>query len=285
MNRRLIAAVVALALPVTTTFAAAGDDKAACADAAERSQSLREQKKLRDARAALLECSRETCPKVVRKDCVKWLGEVDAGLPSVVFRAKDPDGGDLVDVRVTEGGAALAPKLDGGAITIDPGAHELKFEAIGTSLEPRTERIVVSEGEKNRIVTVTFAKAGGPTAPPAAATTAPPPVTAAPPPKSGSSPWPWIAGGVGVAGLATFGIFQIVARGERSDLEDGCGKTQTCPKSQVDPVRTKFVVSGIGLGVGIVGIGASAVLFATRSSSATVTPTSSGAIASYRLSF
>jgi hypothetical protein len=72
-----------------------------------------------------------------------------------------------------------------------------------------------------------------------------------------SSAMPWILGGIGVAGLATFGVLQVMARSEYSDVKDGCGATKSCSDDELSPIRTKFVASGIALGVGVIGIGAS----------------------------
>jgi hypothetical protein len=253
--------------------------------AAESAEKLREEKHLLHAREALLRCARETCPKIVRVDCLKWIAEVEAAQPTVVIRARDAGGHDLVDARVTLDGEVVASGLDGHALALDPGPHELRVDASSSGLEVRRETFVVSEGEKNRVVLVTLSL---PVAPPPAASQAPTSVVVAPAPApmASSSPWPWIAGGVGAAGLATFVVFQLIAHSAYSDLEKGCGVTSTCPSRDVDPVRTKLVISGVGLGVGVLGIGAAAVLLATSpSSSISVTPTAGGATVGWRARF
>ncbi len=85
---------------------------------------------------------------------------------------------------------------------------------------------------------------------------------------SESTPWAWIALGVGGAGLATGAIAGLVMLDKQSTLDDVC--TPTCPESSQDDLdgfRTARTVSFIGYGVGIVGVGVGATLLLTRSSS------------------
>jgi hypothetical protein len=138
---------------------AAEPSKQQCLDANAKAQELRRAGRLREARVQLALCTASSCPAVVRGDCGQWLTEVDAALPSIVFEAKDGDGGDLSAVKVTMDGAALIEKLDGSPIAVDPGEHRFVFEASG---KPRVEkRVVVSQGQKGRRERVTL---GAPTA-------------------------------------------------------------------------------------------------------------------------
>ncbi|HMR79815.1 MAG TPA: hypothetical protein PKD61_32125, partial [Polyangiaceae bacterium] len=85
---------------------------------------------------------------------------------------------------------------------------------------------------------------------------------------SESTPWAWIALGVGGAGLATGAIAGLVMLDKQSTLDDAC--TPTCPESSQDDLdgfRSARTVSFIGYGVGIVGVGVGATLLLTRSSS------------------
>ncbi|WP_437960195.1 hypothetical protein WME76_11525 [Sorangium sp. So ce119] len=235
-------------------------DKAQCAAAAEEAQALRDASKLGLAREKLLTCAQQGCPAVVRDDCARWLGEVDARRPSLVFGARDPRGGDLTDVRVSAGGRPLVERLDGSAVSVDPGKLDLRFESAG--LPPVERTIVVLEGQKSRLVEVVMGSA-----PPPAGPGAVPPPGAAPrlagaaPGDSGVSVAPWISLGVGAAGLAAFGVLQGLAQAEYADLEDGCGRTSSCTEDEVAPTRTKFAVSGVMLGVGGAALALAAVLW------------------------
>src|SRR5689334_1629686 len=71
-----------------------GDEAATCVAAAERAQEQRDLGKYASTRQALLVCSRESCPDVVRHDCQRWLGEVERSTPTVVISARDAEGRD-----------------------------------------------------------------------------------------------------------------------------------------------------------------------------------------------
>jgi hypothetical protein len=77
-------------------FAEAADPTTAdCLSASESSLSLRNQHKLREARAALLICSAASCPGDVRAECTRRVSEVNAAIPTIVFEAKDSSGGTI----------------------------------------------------------------------------------------------------------------------------------------------------------------------------------------------
>jgi hypothetical protein len=51
--------------------------KQACIAAAERGQGEGDEGKYRGARAAFVECTKDTCPRVVKQSCTKWLRELE----------------------------------------------------------------------------------------------------------------------------------------------------------------------------------------------------------------
>src|SRR5262249_35056857 len=107
-----------------TAQAARGDDaKEVCASASERAQQLRDDGKLRAAREQLVACAQRRCPSVIQGFCERLLSEVESDLPSVVVTARDAQGRDLEDVRVTVDGTPLVEHLGGTALWVDPGAH------------------------------------------------------------------------------------------------------------------------------------------------------------------
>jgi hypothetical protein len=266
-------ATVALAVAATAlTAPARADEKTVCSAAAGDAQSRRAEGKLRKAREHLVRCAQQSCPKVVRNDCTAWLAEVESELPSIVVRASDGKGIDLVDVQVELDRAPLVSRLDGNAVTLDPGAITLRFSAPGFT--PKEMKIVVARGEKTRIVNVTLDRIGQAPAPEGA--------RAAPGSSSGSSAVPWILLGVGGASLAAFGVLEGVAHSEYSDLEDGCGRTRSCTDGDMSPVRSKFVAAGVTLGVGLAAAGAAATWWIV---SAATGPSSTGSRARPSVSF
>lgn len=73
----------------------------------------------------------------------------------------------------------------------------------------------------------------------------------------------YIAGGVGAAGLVTFGVFGILNNSKYSSLKDSC-PNNSCPadrKSAADTGRTYQTVANVGLVVGIVGLAGGATLY------------------------
>jgi hypothetical protein len=77
-----------------------------------------------------------------------------------------------------------------------------------------------------------------------------------------------VMGGVGVAGFATFGVFGILNNGKYDDLKDGC-PNGVCPRALSDEAetgRTYQTIANVGLGVGIVGVVSSVLLFVTAPS-------------------
>jgi hypothetical protein len=110
----------------------------------------------------------------------------------------------------------------------------------------------------------------------------PPPADTTPPPSSSGRanlrPWAYVAGGLGVAGFATFAVFGLMSNSNYSDLQSACHPG--CPaskSSEIDNGKTYQLVANIGLGVGIVGVAAGATLFAL-SFGGKSTPASTGLV-------
>jgi hypothetical protein len=96
---------------------------------------------------------------------------------------------------------------------------------------------------------------------------APAPAEAAPAETPSSGPslrtWAYVAGGVGVAGLATFGIFGVLAKSTYDDLNGAChgGPCPADKQGEIDSGKTQQTVANVGLVVGLVGAAAGATLF------------------------
>ncbi|WP_438021104.1 hypothetical protein WMF18_19420 [Sorangium sp. So ce315] len=269
---------LALSLAAALALSAAGaaharPTKRACAAAYERAQGLRRDGRLLEAREALIACSQPACPPAAVADCGPWLAEVEQSLPSVVVAAKDADGRERLDVRVLVDGRLLTATLDGKALPVDPGLRTFRFEpATGQAVE---ERVLIREGEKNRAITATLGApaAGAPAArrplasPPLAAPAAAPlaaPAAAplATPAEPSIPPLAWVAGGVGVAGLAVFAVAGALSLDAEADLRATCAPR--CAAGDVRAIRIQHAVADIGLGVGVVALGTAAWLYLTR---------------------
>jgi hypothetical protein len=289
---KVVLASAILLTVATASGAAEADDKTVCLDASTQGQTLRNAHQLVEAREQLRICARRECPGPVRRDCGEWLDGVERSLPTVVFSAKDAtSGADLLDVTVTVDGTALARKLDGEAVPMNPGPHTFRFDlADGRTA---TQQVLVREGEKARAIAVVLA--APPITSPAPATPAPTtPATVTPgtspappspePPPSGTPPstpkrvGAVISGVVGVAGVVT-GIVLLVQSsslvGQRNKL---CPDQNACNNQTAFDLdasaRNDQTFGFVGLGVGVVGLGAATWLFLTSGGNDTKPATS-----------
>jgi hypothetical protein len=238
-----------------------GDTLEACATAAERAQRARLSGQLLRARGDLLVCGAPACPAIVRQDCLTWLSEVDDELPSVLLRARDARGRDVIGVRVYANGQLIAEELHGQAIALDPGRYELRYETRAGTQQERS--ILLQVREKRRAVTVRFAErlesdgsaARLPQDPPAPRS---PELSLGPARRDAPAPTAgYILGAAGLAALGGFAYFELKGQGRYHDLKDGCGRTRSCSEDEVTSVRTDFILAGSLLAASAVFLGLS----------------------------
>jgi hypothetical protein len=222
-----------------------------CVNAADRGQALRDKLKLRAAREEFITCAKDSCPAVVRTECIQWLADVDARLPSIVIRATDVSGRDVDDVRVTIDGVLEESRLVGRRINVDPGLRRLRLEHPGAA--SIDTQLIAREGEHNRIVDIVF------TAPAAAPAAGSAPASA---PGDKATPFP-IAGvvfaGVAVLGAGAFAYFAASGQSDVDDLRSSCAPR--CAASDVSSARTKIAIANIALGVSVVSLGIAGYFF------------------------
>jgi hypothetical protein len=266
--------------------ARADDTKAACLSAYESGQRLRKAGKLTSAVEKLLFCGGPACPAAMHRDCQGWLDQVRSALPSVVLRAFSPSGQLLLDTRVSIDGSELQP-LDGHAIELDPGRHELRFEhpgylskdgsvfiAEGEKLESRDvilERVAanaaadgtpISEAQPSALAKqADVPQPASRATPPAslASSSTPnslavPRADVAPLPPDESTGLAWVPLGLGAAtgviGTLGFAYFGFAARHGEHDL-DRC--SPNCAARQIDDVKRDYLLANVSLGAGLVG--------------------------------
>jgi hypothetical protein len=166
------AAVVALSSPSRAEDAPSDKsdkDKKACLDAAERGQSLRDDGKYLDARESFLSCARDVCPRILVQSCTRWLRDLDQDAPTIVLGAKNEEGKDVIDVKVSVDGESFATVLDGKPLLADSGRHVLRFERDGSI--PVEQEVVLRAGEKARLVSVVLRSVNPPATTPGPTTT------------------------------------------------------------------------------------------------------------------
>jgi hypothetical protein len=253
--RRAVCALVAASV-VASSRPAGAVDKAACVDAAETGQTLRNEGRLISARDRLLICASPECPEVVSQDCTGWLGEVQRRLASVVVRARDSRGDPLSDVAVSLDGAMLTERAPTAAIELDPGDHVFRCERAG--FEAAQQRVRLAEGERGREIVCELTSLTLPASTPVEA----PPPAERPSPSTTASvrlPWTvWALGGLGVAGLGSFAVFGLWGRNDEDKASHTC--KPNCTPDVADAIRTKYVVADVSLAVGLVALGAAAII-------------------------
>jgi hypothetical protein len=237
-------ALALLSLPART--ASAQSSEPASCDAVQRTEALRSSGQYRAARTLLLECVNAQCGGDVRRRCATTLQRLDAVTPSIVVRAQLADGNDVADVAVRMEDQQLASSLNGLAIPVDPGEHTLVLERPG--LPPVSQTVTLREGEKFRPIDVQLE-------PNALASGAEQP---------GGAQGSWLDGqrwaiggtliGVGVVSLGAFTALGLKARSDEKELKDANCKPR-CSKAAVESIRTRYVLSNVALGVGVLALG------------------------------
>jgi len=179
------------------------------------------------------------------------------------------------DVTVKRGAVVLARPSLGIALPVDPGEHVIVTEAPGRA--PVTTSFTIAAGEvKSITLEVGRPLAGGGLdrgGEPAPRLSAAAPAERVAP---GDGPGgrrvaAYVAGGVGVAGLALGSVAGGLALGQKGTVEDQCNpESLVCTqegKDAVDTGQTLGLVSTIGFGVGLSGVVLAVILLATEGDS------------------
>lgn len=143
-------------------------------------------------------------------------------------------------------------------IPVVPGNAEIRLETAGREPVIGTVEIAAGQTKALSLDAASGARiAGAAPAPVAPVST---PETSAP---TSLRPFAYVAGGVGVVGLAGFAVFGIMAKGTHDDLAARCpgGQCQTSPSDAVSKGKTQQLVADVSLAVGVVGLGAGVALF------------------------
>jgi hypothetical protein len=263
-------------------------------DAQERSDAGR----LRQARDLFLECARPMCGSVFVKQCVTKLTQLEADIPTIVPLATDEAGSPVVNVQVKADGEVVALKLDGRALPMDPGLHELSFSTWEHGVFA-TEKVMIVEGQRNRQIAVSFRKADAAragviaAAPGAVSSSAPdksalekgasdssasvrPASDVAPaaasheasggvlPARRGRSAFPFLLGGVGLASVGAGALMTYWGNKDNTALKS-C--SPNCASSDVAHIHELYLASDITFAAGAAALGLAGVLLLTGHSS------------------
>ncbi len=275
---RVLAGVLSLSvLPHAAFGQLSNEQKVKCANAYEQAQRTRNEGLYKASREHLLVCAQDQCPPVLRNECVKWLGEVDAAMPTVLIVAVDGAGNELSDVTVSVDGTKVLDRLDGKAIPVDPGVHTFRFSRPGS--DAVEQKVLIREAEKRRPVSVTFPSAAAPV-----------PARKPETPSEGSSVplGTYILGGAGLVALGLSVPMYLTAFRTKSDIESGCGSNQTCPPSEGDRLRRQFLYGDLALGIGVVALASATILWIAtpkKTVTAGVAPLPGGVAGAFSVAF
>ena len=171
-------------------------------------------------------------------------------------------------------GVSLGDQVIGMPMPTDPGPHTVEAQAPGFKPFRQSLRLAEQQSESLEIVLEPEP--------------APPPDVRHPPPARLRSTTPiygYVIGGVGVASLATAGVFIGLRAAKINDLDKACSKDKRCPPSQqsaIDAGKTYTTVVNITAAVGAVALATGLVLVLTSgpssdSSSVALAPAVGGA--------
>lgn len=281
---------LAAACALASVRAEAGPDLPACVAAFEEAQALHSKGKYLEAAERSRGCLDTSCGDVVTPECTKLYEKILNATPTLVPAARDADQNDLADVRLYVDGKLVREKLDGSSLSLDPGNYVFRFEARG--LPPVEKSVMVSGGEKMRVVPVTLVD---PHKPPAFT---PAPITTPAPAPLPPKPSPFVSrsaanatyafAGIGVVALAGFGLLRWKSDNDYNTLSATC--RPNCTQGGVDALRTNYILSDVALGVGVAAVGTVVVLLGGRLSAGStaevhVVPQKSGGAAQLVIGF
>lgn len=222
-------------------------------------QQLRRDGKLIESRDTFRQCSATACPSQIIRDCYAWMEETNRQIPSVSVTVT-ADGVARADVQVYIDGVLAAQSLSGRAIDVNPGPHQIRV--VLPPFEPFEEQIVVTEGEKFRVVNVNFTTPGRQVARPGAPRSAPPPEVEMARPVPIST---YVFGGIGIAAAISGGAWGISNMALRSDMEDkvnGCAPN--CSDRSIEVLKQRALLADISWGVSIVSLATAATIYFLR---------------------
>jgi hypothetical protein len=162
------------------------------------------------------------------------------------------------DTKVTVDGEEIKRAAWSEPIPVTPASSKV---VVTTTGHGSVEASVTLAAGQKQALTIDALSGDGGAAPAATPAEAPHEQT----PSSGPSmrTWAYVAGGVGAAGLLTFTIGAVLAKGTYDDLNNAChgGPCPAGKQGEIDSGKTQQTVANVGLVVGLVGVAAGATLF------------------------
>lgn len=260
---------------------AAQPTRAECLQAHQSAQELKRNEQFMEAQEQLATCSSVSCPGAIISDCGQWISELEQRTPSMVFDVQldgkqAPNAKLFVDNQpVTEWSKAYK---------VNPGRHGIRAEL--APFEPHEETVVLPEGQRMRLVAISFEspKAG----PVALGSAVPAPVAVETRRPTPAAVYPLL--GVGIVGAAGFTVFSLMGRAEQKALERDCAPM--CTDSDMSAMKRDYVIGDLSAGIGAAALIGAAIVYFSRPSetvpatgwSLSVGPAAKGDFGSFSLS-
>lgn len=194
---------------------------------------------------------------------------LEAELSYLTIRVVEPVKG----LEVTRNGQRVAAGSFGTKIPVDPGRYAIEAAAPGY-VSVRRVVTVGLRGDQQAVELPQLQPAVS-----AAAAVKPAglaPAEAPPAQPAGPNTAAWIAGGVGVAGLAVGGVFGAMALSSDASARRACSeRTSGCPPLALEKAETRdsqALVSTVGFGVGLAGLAVATWLFLRGDDAPEATP-------------
>jgi hypothetical protein len=217
--------------------ASAADRVQECIGEHVEAQVLRNQGRLTAARAHLFECSKPTCPLLVRDECIELRQAVEAALPSIILDAIDKHGRATSEPVVSVDDSPELVALDGRSVALDPGEHRLRFEH--PDGEIREVKLVLAESQHDRRVLADFR--------------APTDGESTPRQSRLARNVMLVSAGAAAGALGAFTYFALSGRAVQNELES-C-KPNCENSAAVDRMRSHYLIADVSLGVALVSVG------------------------------
>lgn len=237
------AETTAVKTPPASSSEGSGFDEAtqSCLNAHEQGQLLRAAGKLLESRQALLACSHEQCPAIVRDDCSAWFGEVRGATPTLSISAR-LDGQDITQGSLSIDDENVQDAFSGKEFELNPGPHQLRLEIPGHPAQEQT--VVLTPGAATRHLVFDFSPpAPQPAHSPGSAesATAPPAMTR---PTPALTYW---LGGITAASLISGVTFSALGLAQNNRLKESCAPY--CSDEQTKSVDNKLLAADISWGL------------------------------------
>jgi hypothetical protein len=188
--------------------------------------------------------------------------ELQTELSYLTIRVSEP----VPDLEVTRNGQRVASGVFGAKIPVDPGRFVIEASAPG--YVPVRRQVTLGLHRDHQLVELPRLERAPAAAAPAVAASPARVVqlgSAGPASDAPSNAAAWLAGGVGVTGLAVGGVFGAMALSSDASARRACGdRTSACPPAALEQAETRdrqALISTLGVGVGLAGVAVATWLF------------------------